>query len=218
MSESILSVKEREAEGKNANRRLRKDGEIPAVVYGEGRDPIAIRVGDRQLRDLLRKSGDNAVFLLEREGTDQKRHAMIRDIQYNPLNGAVVHIDFQRIDLAKKVRVSVPIELLGTPVGVKTEDGIIDFVTREIEVECLPGKIPSTLQIDISHLHAGQHVEISALELPEGVEVTGDETSVIASVAIARAEEEVEVEEGVELLEAAAKEPEVEGRGKAEDD
>ena len=220
MSEIVLEVHEREATGKNANRRLRAGGEVPAVVYGAGLEPSAIRVPERKVVEILKSgSGGNTVFLLQLHGTDKKRHAMIRELQTDSLTGEMIHIDFQRILMDQKVRVMVPIELEGEAEGVKTEGGLIDFVTREVEVECLPGKIPQHITLDVTPLHIGQHVEAGELELPEGVSLHVDPERVIVSLAVRRVVEEV-AEEGEEdlLIEAEAEEPEVIQRGKAEDE
>jgi large subunit ribosomal protein L25 len=206
--------------GKNANRRLRAGGEVPAVVYGAGLGSVPIQVAERRVFDILRSgSGSNTVFLLQLHGTDQQRHAMIRELQTDALTGKLVHIDFQRIELDKKVQVEVPIELVGEAQGVKTEGGMLDFVTREVEVECLPNTIPPHLDLDVSALHVGQHVEAGQLQLPEGVELLTEPERVIVSIA-ARQAAEAEEGEGEEalLLEAKAEEPEVIHRGKAGED
>lgn len=219
MSEITIEVENREELGKNVNRRLRKGGLIPAVVYGGGLDPVAIKVDDKTVRTLLRSSaGENTVFLLKLEGTTQSRHAMIRDLQYEPTTGGLVHIDFQRINMADKIRVKVPVDLVGIPDGVKNEGGFLDFVTREVEIECLPSAIPNTLAIEVSSLHIGQHVEAKDIGIPDGVSLIDDEDRVIASVAQSRVAEEVEEEEVETLIEAEAEEPEVIGRAKAEED
>ena len=218
MSELTLKVRQRDELGKNANRRLRNDGQVPAVVYGLERDPISIRVADREIFDLLRKGGDNAVFLLEMEGTDQKRHAMIRDLQVHPITGKMVHIDFQRINMEETVRVAVPIEVVGTPLGVKNEGGMVEFATREVEVECLPNLIPQQLELDISELHLGQHLEAKDLAMPDGVELQEEPSRVIVTVTLARIEMTEAEEEAAELLEAELEEPEVVGRGKEEEE
>lgn len=206
MSDTTLVVQRRETSGKNANRRTRVEGNIPAVVYGQNADPISVQVGDREIQTLLRGSSENAVFLLELEGTDQSRHVMVKEIQYDYKDGRLVHIDFQRIDMETKVRVNVAIELVGTPEGVKTEGGMIDFVNREIEIECLPGDIPDSLELNVEDLHMGQHLEAKDVELGEGRELMDDENKVLLSIKIARmaeVEAEEEEEEGVEGEDAA---------------
>ena len=150
---------------------------------------------------------------LKLEDTGKERHAMIRDMQVNPTTREIVHIDFLRLVMDQPVRVTVSVELVGTPLGVKQEDGVLDFVTRELEVECLPGDIPQKIEADVSGLHIGQHLEASQLDLPAKVTLLDDATRVIASVTAPRRIEEVEEEEEF-LLEAESAEPEVIGRGK----
>ncbi len=222
MSELKLEVEKREETGKNANRRLRAAGSLPAVVYGDKKDPVPIRVESKVVRELLRAGGgENAVFLLKLAGTEESRHAMIRRLDVDPISRQIIHIDFQRIRLTEKVRVEVPIQLVGEAYGVKTEGGVLDFVTREVEVECLPTDIPRELVVEVTELHIGQHVEAGSLTLPEGVELVDDPEKVLVSVShsrVAAEVEELEAEaEGEELLiEAAKEEPEVIGRGKEE--
>ena len=216
MSEPTVTVQLREQTGKNANRRLRAAGEIPAVVYGGDADSAAIRVDGKSVLRLIREGGENAVFLLQLEGTERTRHSMIRDLQWNPLTGALVHIDFQRVKMDQEVQVAVPVALTGSPEGVKTEGGLVEFITREIAVVCLAGDIPSSIELDISALHIGQHVEAGELVLPDAVRLDEDDKRVIVSVAAPRiAEEDEEVSDEDELLEAFTDEPEMVG-GKAE--
>lgn len=213
MSEMTIEVQERAGIGKGSNRKLRAAGKIPAVVYGGGKNPVPIEVDRRELRDLLRKSSsENAVFLLKLGDTGKSRHTMIRDLQVDPVSREIIHVDFQRVNMSEKVRVAVAVELTGTPAGVKNEGGVLDFVTREVEVECLPSDIPPHLTVDVSALNIGQHVEVSDLQLPSSVTMLEDEDRVIASVGHPRVIEVEETEE--ELLEAEMLEPEVIGRGK----
>lgn len=199
------------------NRRLRARGEVPAVVYGLGQPPITIEVDRRAVVDLLKTaSGENTVFLLRLADSDEQRHTMIRELQTDPIDHSIVHIDFQRIDLSEKVTVRVPVELVGEPEGVKNEGGMIDFVTRELEVECLPAEIPDSLQVQVDDLHVGDHVEAAAVALPTGVVLLDDPDRVIAAVVITR-EAVSEEEEAEELLEAEAEEPEVIGREEEEE-
>lgn len=217
MSELMLEVHKRDVSNKNANRRLRASGQVPAVVYGSKADPAAIRVDHRRVEEILRSgSGGNTIFLLKLHGTKEQRHAMIRELQTDPITGEMIHIDFQRIVMDQKVRVLVPVELKGVAEGVKNEGGLLDFVTREIEIECLPNEIPAHVDLDISALHIGQHVEAGDLDLPDGVELHDPERVIVSVSQMAKAEEEEEGEEE-ELLEAEAEEPEVIQRGKAED-
>ena len=196
MSDTMtLEVNPREQTGKNANRRSRMAGKIPAVVYGGGKESVAIEVDRKTLIDTLKgHAGENPIFLLKLG--DKERHAMIRNMQTDPVSRQVIHIDFQRVLMDQKVRVAVPVELQGVPYGVKTEGGMIDFVTREIHVECLPGQIPKHVDIDVTELHLGQHVEARDLKLPEGVVLLDELDRVIASVGHHGKQEEIEGEGG----------------------
>lgn len=209
MSDMTIEVQQREAKGKNVNRRLRASGLVPAVVYGGDRDPVAIQVEGRKVRDLIKKAGsENAVFLLQLAGTSKSRHTMIRELETDSITGEMIHIDFQRVNMDEVVRVEVPIEVHGLAVGVKLDGGILDFVTREVEVECLPDAIPQHLDVEVSELHVGQHLEAGDLQLPDGVTLITDANRVIVSIAGKAKEEEVD-EEGTELLTDTEAEPEL---------
>lgn len=212
MEEQTIEVQPRENVGKNFNRRLRAIGQVPAVVYGDGKEPVKIQVEERKIERLLKAAGGgNAVFLLKLAGTQQSRHTMIRELQADALTGKMIHIDFQRVNMDQKVRVSVPIEIIGEAQGVRNEGGLLDFISREIEVECLPGDIPAHVSLDVTELHVGQHVEAGELELPEKVTLLEEPERVIVSIAVKRvAEVTHEEEEGLLTTEAA--EPKLVGR------
>jgi large subunit ribosomal protein L25 len=222
MSETTVEVKAREEIGKNANRRLRAAGGIPAVVYGGGKDAIAISVEKSAVHDLLRQSGgENAVFLLKLAGTGKARHTMVREVVVDPISRQILHIDFQRVLMTEKVKVQVSIELLGVPEGVKNQGGVLDFITRDVEIECLPGDIPPLIELDVSMLEVGDHRQAKDLALPGKVELLEEPDRVIVSVAhsrVAQDVEEAEAEGEEVLLEAAPQEPELIGRGKGEED
>ncbi len=225
MSELTIKVEKRDKTGKNANRQLRALGAVPAVVYGDKKDPVPITIDRKKVIELLKKGGgENAVFKLELAGTKASRHAMIRDLQVDPISRRIIHIDFQRIDLKEKVRVEVPIHLIGEPTGVKNEGGVLDFITREVEVECLPNDIPPALEIDVSALAIGDHVEAKDLALPKNVELLEEPERVIVSVSHSRVAAEIEELEAEGeaadelLIEAKAEEPEVIGKGKEAED
>ncbi len=215
MAELNLDVHPRQETGKNANRRLREQGQIPAVVYGGGREPLPIQVDRRTLLELMRSTeGHNPVFLLQLAGTDKSRHAMIREMQIEPVSRRVLHVDFQRVLMTEKVRVAIHVELTGVPVGVKVDGGLLDFVTRELHVACTPDRIPARVVVDVSDLHIGQHLEAKDLELPAGVELTDEPGRVIALVSHHKVAEAAPVAEE-QLLEAEEAQPEVVKRGKA---
>jgi len=216
MQEVTIEVQRRETVGKGANRRLRAQELVPAVVYGADREPLAIQVPKKTLLTLFKEGGhENRIFLLQLAGTTQTRHVMVRELQVDPMDNRITHIDFQRVMMDKKVRVRVHIELEGVPYGVKTQGGLLDFVTREIEVECLPADIPQSIKIDVAELQVGQHAEARELRIPDGVTYLGDEDVVIASVGHAKAEV-AEAAPGAVAAPAAA-EPEVIKKGKTEE-
>ena len=190
MSETMnIEVQPREETGKNANRRSRARGKIPAVVYGGGKESVSIEVDRKTLVDTMKgHGGENPIFLLKLG--DKERHAMIRNMQIDPLSRQVIHIDFQRVLMDQKVRVAVPVELVGTAVGVKVDGGLLDFVTREVHVECLPGDIPKHLEADVTNLHIGQHFEARELKIPEGVVLLDEPEKVIVSVGHGKLEAE----------------------------
>jgi large subunit ribosomal protein L25 len=205
-----LQVEKRERTGKGGCRQARMRGLIPAVVYGSGKDSVPIQVDRKTFVEMMKKAGsENPVLLLKLSDTGQERHAMIRDMQRNPVSRQVIHIDFQRIEMTDKVRVTVPIELVGTAYGVKVEGGLIDFVVREVHIACLPGDIPNHIELDVTELHAGQHAAAKDVKLPEGVTLLDDPERVILSVVHARTEEAT--------AEGGQAEPEIIKRGKTEE-
>ena len=205
MTEMTIVVKSRETTGTGPNRRLRAAGSIPAVVYGTDRPSAAIEVGERTIQKLLREAGENAVFLLQLEGGKQSRNVMIRDIQTEPHTGRLVHIDFQRVKMDEEVHVTVLVETEGIPIGVKDEGGILDFITREVEIVCLPNLIPQHLTIDVSDLAIGDTVDTTHLVLPDGVALLEHDVRTVA--AVNHPQLEVEEEEESDLLEGEAEEP-----------
>jgi large subunit ribosomal protein L25 len=224
MTEMIIEVERRQERGTGSNRRLRARGLIPAVVYGgAGKETVPIQVERKALLDMMKASGsDNPIFLLKLEGGGQQPHAMIRELQVHPISRQIVHIDFQRVSMTEKLRVAVPVELTGTAYGVKTEGGMLDFVLREVHVECLPGDIPKRLELDVTPLKVGQHVEAGQLELPKGVALVEEPDRVIVSLVHAKVEAAPAAEEEAAAAAASpaaaeAAEPEVIKRGKTEE-
>jgi large subunit ribosomal protein L25 len=217
MGEMKIEVQPRQETGTNHNRRLRAAGKIPAVVYGgAGKDAVPIQVDRKQLIDLLRGGGgDNAVFLLKLASTGQERHAMIRDTQLDPITREILHLDFQRVVMTETVRVQVAIELKGTPYGVKTESGVLDFSHREVHVECLPGDIPKAIALDVTELRLGQHLTAGDLQLPTGVALLDPRDRVLVSVMHAKTEAVPVAEEAAPVE--AGPEPEVIKKGKTEE-
>jgi large subunit ribosomal protein L25 len=212
MAELTLEVSRREKTGKEIAKKLRAQGKIPAIVYGGHRDPVPVSVDLKTVSELVKKSehGVRSIFLLEMAGSDQKRHAMIKDITINPISRKMIHIDFVRVMMDEKVKTVVPVRLTGTPKGVK-EGGLLDWQVREVHIECLPGLIPDTIEMDVSGVEFNHFVRIGDLKAPEGVRILDDLDRVLASVHGHKAEEEV-----APSTEQAGVEPEVVKKGKTE--
>jgi large subunit ribosomal protein L25 len=216
MPEIVVEARPRAEFGKNVNRRLRAEGFIPGVVYGAKKDPVPVAVSPKDIGTILRSAtGENTLFDLQLDGG--RRKVILKEFQVEPIKGKLLHADFYEVALDQALEVTVHVELTGVPVGVKVEGGILDFVTREIEIECLPTQIPDKLSLDVSALHVGQHLEASSLVLPDGVTLVEEPNRVVVSVSVAKAEEEAPAAEGA-LAEGAPAEPEVIGRGKADED
>ncbi len=214
MAEVTLEVTRREQSGKGVARKLRADGKIPAVVYGGHREAVPIVVDRKAVSELIQRSqhGVRSIFLLKMSGTDQQRHAMIKDIQMDPISRRMTHIDFVRVVMDEVVRVTIPVHHTGLAIGVK-EGGLLDFQVRDLHVECLPGAIPDAIEVDVTNLGVHDYIRIADLALPEGVKVLDDPDRVVVGVTVARAEvtevAAVPVEEGV-----VSAEPEVIAKGK----
>ncbi len=197
----VVDVEARETTGKNPNRRLRAAGRVPGNVYGLNLDPFKVSVDPRRIEELLRyETGRNTILTLSMAGKDEGRDVMVRELQRDPVTERLLHVDFVRVDPKQAVHVRVPVQLIGTPEGVKNELGVIDFVHRDILVSCLPAAIPEHLDVDISELHIGQHVAVKDLSVHEGVELLEDGETIVAVVAAPRKEAEVAEEvEGEEI-------------------
>src|SRR5271166_2432939 len=214
-AEKNVEAKPRQGGGKNDARRLRKTGMIPAVVYGAGQNSTAIAVDPKQMNRILHsESGHNSIFDLTLDGQSAK--VMIVDWQYEPIKGALLHVDLKRIAMDKVLRVSVPIVLKGEAPGVKQQGGIMEQILREVEIECLPADIPSHIDVDVSQLMFGQVIRVSDLPHDGKVKFVTDENQSIAHVvAVKEVVEAAPAEAGAEAA-AAPAEPEVIKKGKQE--
>jgi large subunit ribosomal protein L25 len=211
---SILEAQKREPGTKNAARRVRVGGRIPAVVYGAGKESAAVAVDPRQvLRILKSESGHNTIFDLALDSDRVK--AMIVDWQFEPIKGTLLHVDLQRIAMDQELTVTVPIVLKGEAEGVKTEGGILEQLLREIEIECLPADIPKSIEVDISHLVFGIEVRVKDLPRNEKLKFLTEENQMIAHITTVK-EEVVAAPEVVAEAAATPAEPEVIKKGKQE--
>jgi large subunit ribosomal protein L25 len=216
----VVLAKAREGKfNKNAARRVRVAGKIPAVIYGGGSEPVAVEVDPKQIsRILYSETGHNTIFDVEIPGQSTAK-AMIVDWQREPIKDQLIHIDLKRIALDKTLRVKVRVKLLGVPVGVKAEGGILDQVIREVEIECLPADIPSHIDVDVSGLKMHDVLRVSGLPHSDRVKYLKSEDATVAHVISIR-EEVAPVVEGAEgavaATGAAPAEPEVAKKGKTD--
>src|SRR6185312_4884094 len=204
-----------EARTKNAARRVRRSGRIPAVVYGAKKDSVSITLDPKQIGRILHSdSGHNTVFDLK-VGTEQSK-AMIVDWQYEPIKGTLMHIDLKRIAMDQALHVSVPVQLTGVPEGVKTQGGILEQMLREVEIECLPADIPDHITVDVAGLVFGQVLRVSDLPHDAKIKFVTDETQPVAHItSVKETVTATPTEAGAEVA-AAPAEPEVIKKGKQE--
>ena len=212
---STLEAQPRIPGTKNDARRVRREGRIPAVVYGAGKSAVPVAVDPRQVSRILHsETGHNSVFDLALDG--EKTKAMIVDWQYEPIKGSLLHIDLKRIAMDRKLRVNVPIELVGDPEGVKTQGGLLEQIIREVEVECLPADIPNVIELNVASLVFGVVLRVSDLPKNDKVKFVTDADQPVAHI-ISIKEEEVATPEATAADAAAAPaEPEVIKKGKQE--
>jgi large subunit ribosomal protein L25 len=194
----VIVAKAREGKfNKNAARRVRVAGKIPAVLYGSGHDPVAVELDPKQiLRILYSETGANTILDVEVAGQPATK-AMIVDFQREPIKDKLIHIDMKRIALDKVLHVRVRVKLLGVPIGVKTEGGVLDQVLREVEIECLPADIPGHIDVDVSELGMHQVIRVSGLPHSDKIKYLTSEDATVAHVVTIR-EEVVATPEAVE--------------------
>uniref|UniRef100_A0A7V4XRG3 Large ribosomal subunit protein bL25 n=1 Tax=Acidobacterium capsulatum TaxID=33075 RepID=A0A7V4XRG3_9BACT len=216
ITQEVVSATPREGKfNKNAARRVRVRGRIPAVVYGAAEPPQAIELDPKQITRILHsETGHNSIFDLEIGGTKAQTKAMIVDWQYEPIKGNLIHIDLKRIALDKPIRVSVPVQLTGTPVGVKTQGGILDQVLREVEVECLPNDIPSHIDVDITDLAFGTILRVADLPHGDKLKYISDESNTVAHIVSVKEEAAPSADA---VAAAGPAEPEVAKKGKTDE-
>jgi large subunit ribosomal protein L25 len=199
--------------GKNATRKARAAGKIPGVVYGHGEEPIPVSIGAREFQLALNQhKGGNAIVNLAVSGGEYT--ALIRDVQYDPVTHHILHLDFHHISLTETVEVKVAVHLTGLPVGVKDGGGVLELITREIEVRCLPTAIPSGIEVDVSALNIGDSVHVGDIVVPDVVVLIEPHVT-IATVVPPTVIEEKPAEEVVVPV---AEEPEVIAKGKKEEE
>jgi len=217
MEAITVEATRREERGKNAARRLRQAGQVPAVLYGGKDESVALAVNAKQVAGILRsEAGHNTIFTVRMPGGEAQ--AMVKDWQVDPVKGSLLHVDLLRVAMDVCMHFKVPVHTFGEPQGVKLQGGIFEMVTREVEVECLPSDIPEEFKVDVTELMIGKQLRASDLPMdPAKMKLVTDPQRVIAHVVALRAEEEKPAE--VVAAEAAAPaEPEVIKKGKKEEE
>jgi len=210
----VVEAAPRDSRGKNEARRLRVTGKVPAVLYGAKGDSITLSVNAKQVGQILRSAtGHNTLFQVAIAGKEQP--AIVKDWQVDPVTGNLLHVDLLRVAMDVRMRVKVPVHTFGEPAGVKQQGGIFETVTREVEIECLPGEIPAEFRLDVSQLMIGMHLRAGDIAIDQNkVKLLTDPELVIAHVVALKAEEEKPAEAPVEG--ATPAEPEVIKKGKKE--
>jgi large subunit ribosomal protein L25 len=212
--DTVVAAEPRSSRGKNEARRTRVAGKIPAIVYGAFKDPQAVSVNPKDILKIIRgKSGHNAIFDVEIAGVE-RTPVIVADEQYDPVKDTLIHIDLKRIDLTRKLRVSIPVHTHGEAKGVKQQGGVLDQVTRSIEIECIPDDIPNQFDVDVTELMIGNNIRVSDLKVADGIRVLTPPEAVIAHVVGIKEEAAAVPAEGA----AAAAEPEVAKKGKKEEE
>ena len=208
MSNTALKVDKRSKEElkKNASRRLRAEGFIPAVVYGLAQEPLEIKINSKEFKDTIKgKSLSNLILDIhvKVDGKDKEEITLIKDMQKDPINADILHIDFIRIQMKTEVEATVPVHILNEEIstGIKEEGGVLQHGLREIHIMCLPADIPDMLEYDIKELHIGENVRVSDIIVSEGTKILNNPDEVVVSIihpTHLAAEETVAEEEAVE--------------------
>src|SRR5579864_673200 len=216
MAQIIVEASARDERGKNAARRLRVAGKVPATLYGGKGGALSVAVNTKQLSAILRsESGHNTIFTVKLPDSEQS--AIVKDLQVDPVKGVLLHVDLLRIAMDVRMRVKVPVHTFGEPQGVKLQGGVFEVVLREVEIECLPGDIPEEYKVDVTDMMIGKQLRAGDLPLdPQKVKLLTDPTRVLAHVVALRVEEEKPAEAVAADAAAAPAEPEVIKKGKKE--
>lgn len=214
---NTVEAKPREATDKNAARRLRTTGLIPAVIYGAGQDPRPVAVDPKQITKILNSaSGHNTIIDVVVDTKPSK--AMIVEWQNDPIKGNLLHVDIKRIAMDKKMRLGVPVHVVGEAPGVKVEGGILDIVMREVEIECLPGDIPEAINVDVSGLNMHGVVRVVDLPKSDKIRYVSDEDLTVVHVTAIKEQAEPTADAAAAEAAAGPAEPEVMKKGKPEEE
>ena len=188
--EAVLHVEKREKKTKAYLKQLRREGKIPGVYYTHGEEAVPVIINAKELHQLVAQNV--SIFQLS-FGKGEKWRSILKEIQYDPISGSVLHVDLMGVHKGEKVVITVPVNIIGTPIGVKEMGGVLEHPTRELEVRCLPENIPTSIDVDVSDLKVHDAIRIKDLDLP-GIEFTEDQETMIAQVLPPRVEEVAEEE------------------------
>jgi large subunit ribosomal protein L25 len=216
--EAVLEATPRDTFGKNEARRTRRSGQVPAVLYGEGKDATPISVAPKALLKILHsESGQNTLISLKLPGGGDAR-VLVRDFQIDPITHQVLHADFYRVAMDRVIQVTIPVVVQGEPKGVKQQGGILEFIRREIEIECLPGDIPEHVDIDVSELMLHQGVRVRDVATNPKWKAMTEGEAMLVHVIMPKAEEApATADAAAAAATAAPAEPEVIKKGKKEE-
>ncbi|MCK4518874.1 MAG: 50S ribosomal protein L25/general stress protein Ctc [Candidatus Omnitrophica bacterium] len=216
MKEIKINAQVRETAGKEASRRLRKEGLVPAVVYNKGKKSLALTISERDLIHALHTSAGGNVIIglnIKKGGKAENKTVIIKDLQHHPIKSSIIHIDFVEISLNQSITVKVPVHPIGEAIGIKQDGGILDHILWEVEIECLPGNIPERIDVVIDELGIGDMIHIKDLKVKEGVKILNNPEDTVLAIEHPKIEEEVPEEEEVK----AGEEPEVIGEKEREE-
>ena len=212
MAQSILNVKKRVRLGKGGSRAIRREGNVPAILYGKGSVPIPLLVNPKDLKQALStEAGENTLIEMHISDGDNEitKLSLLRDVQMDHISSKSIHFDFLELDMNTRISVQVPIRIVGRSIGVHEQKGILDEVLREIAVECLPSNIPNVFELDVTNLELGDSIHVKDLSVSDDIEILEDLESTIITIVAPKAEvEAVEEVEGEEEVTAAAAEDE----------
>jgi len=203
MAQSVINVKRRVRMGKSGSKAIRNEGNIPAVIYGKGSESISIVVNPTELKEALSTdAGENTLLEMHIKDGDKeiKKLSLLREVQMDYITNKSIHLDFMELDMNKSFSLKVPVKIIGRPIGVHEEKGLLEEILREIEIECLPSDIPNVFEVEVSELHINDSIHVRDIEVSDKINVLDDPSSTVVTILTPRVEKVV-VEEGEEEIE-----------------
>lgn len=203
MAQSVINVKRRVRMGKSGSKAIRNEGNIPAVIYGKGSESISIVVNPTELKEALSTdAGENTLLEMHIKDGDKeiRKLSLLREVQMDYITNKSIHLDFMELDMNKSFSLKVPVKIVGRPIGVHEEKGLLEEILREIEIECLPSDIPNVFEVEVSELHINDSIHVRDIEVSDKINVLDDPSSTVVTILTPRVEKVV-VEEGEEEIE-----------------